>query len=112
MKLTKDDLPDYLKNPLYGRLDIVDQILKNQEITEFYTNLTKEYEDGLTPELFKEWKEDAERWRELGKPIRVDLDAIEIVSRLKELVAKEKKKWNWYVQIFDIEKYVLGEKKE
>jgi len=35
------------------------------------------------------FEKDAKRWGELGKPIKIDLDKIEIAERLKKLMERE-----------------------
>jgi len=70
--LTKDDfvleILKIINNGQYFEGDIslevvVEHVQKLKEDAEFLQTLIKEYEDGLSIELIKQWKEDAESWK-------------------------------------------------
>jgi len=115
MKLTKDDLEVMMKDEFALKSDFIEQILKNQEDANFIQSLIKEYEDGLSTELLKQWKEDAEKY---DKHMRdqhscgtgeIEYQRVfEIVERLKKRIEEIKgyeiieKDWN--IAIEELEK--------
>ena len=112
MKITKRDF--YLNRgqytAIFPSLKIVEQILKNQEISDFILKLAPELfiEGCLDASKFRQLQEDAEKWNETNEwfkgQSKEDFESWKIVGRLKKL--KDHPDSN----ISSLVKEILGEK--
>ena len=78
MKLTKDDLHNYMKNPFYDRDVVIDQILKDQEIVEILND--KDFQKTLW------WMLDSIRDKNPDRDLSFFKNSISRLKKLKELL--------------------------